>query len=247
MVEHYLDTVVATGSNPVSPMKSFDSLGLYPQKIISFFRLLKKMKLNQIINLHKGLTAFVVIGLMILFDNFTIAPYVYLALHGTYGLLWLLKEKIFPDPYFKEKINFLTSITGFIFLGSYWVAPYILISSQKSVPNIVIAASVSINIIGVFLHFASDAQKYFSLKLKKDLIKEGFFEHIRNTNYLGEILIYLSFVILSMSFIPLLILAIFFSIVFLPRMIKKDKSLSKYDSFEEYKKKSGLILPKLNA
>ena len=125
------------------------------------------MKLNQIINLHKGLTAFVVIGLMIFFDNFTIAPYVYLALHGTYGLLWLLKEKIFPDPYFKEKINFLTSVTGFIFLGSYWVAPYILISSQKSVPNIVIAASVSINIIGVFLHFASDAQKYFSLKLKK--------------------------------------------------------------------------------
>ena len=130
------------------------------------------MKLNQIINLHKGLTAFVVIGLMIFFDNFTIAPYVYLALHGTYGLLWLLKEKVFPDPYFKEKINFLTSVTGFIFLGSYWVAPYILISSQKSVPNIVIAASVSINIIGVFLHFASDAQKYFSLKLKKDLIKD---------------------------------------------------------------------------
>ena len=58
------------------------------------------MKLNQIINLHKGLTAFVVIGPMIFFDNFTIAPYVYLALHGTYGLLWLLKEKIFPDPYF---------------------------------------------------------------------------------------------------------------------------------------------------
>ena len=103
------------------------------------------MKLNQIINLHKGLTAFVVIGFMIFFDNFTIAPYVYLALHGTYGLLWLLKEKIFPDPYFKENINFLTSVTGFIFLGSYWVAPYILISSQKSVPNIVIAASVSVS------------------------------------------------------------------------------------------------------
>ena len=68
------------------------------------------MKLNQIINLHKGLTAFVVIGLMAFFDNFTIAPYVYLALHGTYGLLWLLKEKIFPDPYFKEKINFLTCL-----------------------------------------------------------------------------------------------------------------------------------------
>ena len=174
------------------------------------------MKLNQIINLHKGLTAFVVVGLMIFFNNFTIAPYIYLALHGTYGLLWLLKEKIFPDPYFKEKINFLTSVTGFIFLGSYWVAPYILISSQKSVPNIVIAASVSINIIGVFLHFASDAQKYFTLKIKKDLIKEGFFKNIRNTNYLGEVLIYLSFAILSMNYIPFLILGILNSKILAP-------------------------------
>ena len=205
------------------------------------------MKLNQLINLHKGMTAFVVLGLMFFYNNFTIAPLVYLALHGTYGLLWLLKEKIFPDPYFKEKINFLTSVTGFIFLGSYWVAPYILISSPKSVPDFLIAASISINIIGVFLHFASDTQKYFSLKFKKDLIKEGFFKNVRNTNYLGEILIYLSFAILSMSFIPFAILAIFFFVVFLPRMIKKDKSLTKYPSFEEYKKKTGLILPKFNA
>jgi len=205
------------------------------------------MKLNQLINLHKGMTAFVVLGLMFFYNNFTIAPLVYLALHGTYGLLWLLKEKIFPDPYFKEKINFLTSVTGFIFLGSYWIAPYILISSQKSVPDFIIAASISINIIGVFLHFASDTQKYFSLKLKKDLIKEGFFKNVRNTNYLGEILIYLSFAILSMSFIPFAILAIFFFVVFLPRMIKKDNSLKKYAGFKDYKKKTGLILPKFNA
>ena len=205
------------------------------------------MKLNQLINLHKGMTAFVVLGLMFFYNNFTIAPLVYLALHGTYGLLWLLKEKIFPDPYFKEKINFLTSVTGFIFLGSYWVAPYILISSPKSVPDFLIAASISINIIGVFLHFASDTQKYFSLRFKKDLIKEGFFKNVRNTNYLGEILIYLSFAILSMSFIPFAILTTFFFVVFLPRMIKKDKSLTKYPSFEDYKKKTGLILPKFNA
>jgi len=205
------------------------------------------MKLNQLINLHKGMTAFVVLGLMFFYKNFTIAPLVYLALHGTYGLLWLLKEEIFPDPYFKEKINFLTSVTGFIFLGSYWVAPYILISSPKSVPDFLIAASISINIIGVFLHFASDTQKYFSLKFKKDLIKEGFFKNVRNTNYLGEILIYLSFAILSMSFIPFAILAIFFFVVFLPRMIKKDNSLTKYAAFKDYKKKTGLILPKFNA
>jgi len=204
------------------------------------------MKLNQIINLHKGLTVFVVAGLMMFYKNYSIAAWVYLSLHGTYGILWLLKEKIFPDPYFKEKINLVTSITGFIFLGSYWIAPFILISSQKSVSYPIIAASISINIVGVFLHFASDAQKYFTLKIKKELIKDGFFKNIRNTNYLGEILIYLSFAILSMSYIPFAILALFFFGVFLPRMQKKDKSLAKYASFKEYKRISGLLLPKLN-
>ena len=204
------------------------------------------MKLNQIINLHKGLTLFVVSGLMIFYKNYSIAAWVYLSLHGTYGILWLLKEKIFPDPYFKEKINFITSITGFIFLGSYWIAPFILISSQKSVSSPIIAASISINIIGVFLHFASDAQKYFTLRIQKELIKDGFFKKIRNTNYLGEILIYLSFAILSMSYIPFAILALFFLVVFLPRMIRKDKSLAKYTSFKEYKEISGLLFPKFN-
>ena len=203
------------------------------------------MKLNQIINLHKGLTVFVVAGLMMFYKNYSIAAWVYLSLHGTYGILWLLKEKIFPDPYFKEKINFITSITGFIFLGSYWIAPFLLISSQKSVSSPIIAASISINIIGVFLHFASDAQKYFTLRIQKELIRDGFFKNIRNTNYLGEILIYLSFAILSMSYIPFAILALFFFVVFLPRMIKKDKSLTKYSSFKEYKQISGLLFPKI--
>ena len=204
------------------------------------------MKLNQIINLHKGLTPFVVIGLMAIYDNFSTPAWIYLSLHGTYGLLWLLKEKLFPDPYFKDEMGILTSITGFIFLGSYWVAPFLLISSQKLVPNFIIAGCISIYIIGVFLHFASDSQKYFTLKLKKELITEGFFKYSRNTNYLGEILIYLSFAMLSMHFIPFIILLIFFIIVFFPRMIKKDKSLEKYEGFDEYKSKSGLILPKFN-
>ena len=104
---------------------------------------------------------------------------------------------------------------------------------------------ISINIIGIFLHFASDAQKYFTLRIKKELIKDGFFKNIRNTNYLGEILIYLSFAILSMSYIPFVILALFFFVVFLPRMIKKDKSLTKYPAFKEYKQISGLLFPKI--
>tara|TARA_Y100000589_G_scaffold321850_1_gene353862 strand:- start:1431 stop:2048 length:618 start_codon:yes stop_codon:yes gene_type:complete len=203
------------------------------------------MKLNQVINFHKGLTPFVVFGLMTFYRNYSEAAWIYLALHGTYGILWLFKEKIFPDSGFKDDVNLFTSVIGFLFLGSYWIAPFILISSQKSVSPAIIAACVSINIFGVFLHFTSDAQKYYTLKIEKKLINDGFFKRSRNTNYFGETLIYLSFAILSMSWIPMIILGIFFFIVFLPRMLKKDKSLSKYDLFENYKKNSGLIFPKL--
>ena len=52
------------------------------------------MKLNQIINLHKGLTPFVVCGLMVFYDNFSTPAWIYLSLHGTYGILWLLICKI---------------------------------------------------------------------------------------------------------------------------------------------------------
>ena len=71
------------------------------------------MKLNQIINLHKGLTPLVVVILMFSYKNFSLPAYVYLSLHGTYGILWLLKERIFPDPYFKEKINLKKIVTSY--------------------------------------------------------------------------------------------------------------------------------------
>ena len=40
---------------------------------------------------------------------------------------------------------------------------------------------------------ASDCQKYYTLKYKKGLIDDGLFKYTRNPNYLGEIMVYLSF------------------------------------------------------
>jgi len=72
-----------------------------------------------------------------------------------------------------------------------------------------VAAAISLNIIGVFLHYTADAQKYYTLKYRSGLITEGFFARSRNTNYLGEILIYGSFVMLVQHWLPFLILAAF--------------------------------------
>lgn len=63
------------------------------------------MKIKQAINLHKFLTFLVVLSLMAFYNNFTIAPWVYLALHGTYGLMWLIKDSLYPDQQWEKEIS----------------------------------------------------------------------------------------------------------------------------------------------
>ncbi|MGB7442139.1 MAG: DUF1295 domain-containing protein [Coleofasciculaceae cyanobacterium] len=203
------------------------------------------MKVKYPINLHKGTTFIVVLALMAAYQNFSLGPWVYLALHGTYGMMWLLKDRIYPDKQWEQEVPLGLGIFTFILLLLYWVAPFILISSGSVPPLPLVAAAISLNIIGVFLHYSSDAQKYYTLKYHSGLITEGFFARCRNTNYLGEILIYGSFAMLAQHWLPFLILAGFVAGLFLPNMRKKDQSLSRYPEFEDYKAHSGLLLPKL--
>ncbi len=203
------------------------------------------MKIKHVINLHKALTFLVIFALMVAYQNFTIGPWVYLALHGTYGLMWLLKDRIYPDKQWEQEIPVGMGIFTFGMLLLYWVAPFILIGSGSEPPLPLVAAAISINLMGVFLHYASDAQKYYTLKYRPGLITEGFFARCRNTNYLGEILIYLSFAMLAQHWLPFLILAGFSAGLFLPNMRKKDQSLSRYPEFADYKARSGFLLPRL--
>jgi steroid 5-alpha reductase family enzyme len=203
------------------------------------------MKTKHFINLHKGTTFFVVLGLMFAYNNFSLAPLVYLALHGTYGFLWLLKDQIYPDKQWEQQISIPLGITGFLIICLYWVAPFILISSGSTPHLYLVGFAISLNIMGIFFHFTSDAQKYYTLKYRPGLIDEGFFARCRNTNYLGECLIYLSFAMLTQHWLPFLILGGFVLGIFVPNMLKKDKSLAKYPEFADYKANSGLFLPKL--
>jgi protein-S-isoprenylcysteine O-methyltransferase Ste14 len=194
---------------------------------------------------NKGSTAPVVLGLMFAYDNFTIAPWIYLSLHGTYGVMWLIKDALYPDKKWEEETSIGQGLSIFLLLGVYWIAPFILISSGVEPLTPLLAVGIITNIMGVLLHFGSDAQKYFTLKYRSGLITEGFFSRCRNPNYLGEILIYLGFAILTQSWIPFAILGAFVAGIFVPNMLKKDISLSRYPEFAAYKQNSGLLIPKL--
>ncbi|MBV9385218.1 MAG: DUF1295 domain-containing protein [Chroococcidiopsidaceae cyanobacterium CP_BM_ER_R8_30] len=203
------------------------------------------LKAKHVLNFHKGMTGLLVAGLMLVYQNFTLGSWIYLALHGTYGVLWLLKDRIYPDKQWEQEISFGQGILIFGIAALYWVAPWLLVSSRTVPSPPLLAISISLNIVGVFLHYASDAQKYFTLKYQSGLITEGFFARCRNTNYLGEVLIYFSFALIVQHWLPFLILAVMGSVIFIPNMLKKDQSLSRYPEFADYKAQSGLLLPRL--
>ena len=203
------------------------------------------MQLRHVINLHKGLTPLVVLGLMAAYGNFGSGPWLYLALHGTYGLLWLLKDRMFPDRQWEQTVGWPLALGVFLALGLYWLAPCLLITSGAVPPPPLAAAATALCLTGVFLHYGADAQKHFTLQQRPGLIDEGFFARCRNPNYLGEILIYLSFAVLAMHLLPYLVLAGFALGLFLPNMRRKDESLARHPGFEAWKRRSGLLLPRL--
>jgi protein-S-isoprenylcysteine O-methyltransferase Ste14 len=97
---------------------------------------------------------------------------------------------------------------------------------------------------GVFFHFTADLQKYISLKLRPNqLINEGLWKKVRNPNYFGELLIYAGFSLLARHWLPMLALGFVIAVIWIPNMIKKDRSLSRYPEFSKYKAQSKWFIP----
>jgi len=205
------------------------------------------MRAHHAIDLHKVLTGPVVIAMMFAYDNFTAAAWTYLALHGSYGLMWRYKSSVFPDKQWAEPISTAYGVQMFFGLGLYWLAPWLLISSGAEAPGWVVGLSVALCAFGTLFHYGADAQKHFVLRARSGLITDGFFARTRNPNYLGEILLYAGFATLSMHWIPWLVNAFYWGAVFIPNMRKKDASMSRYPEWEAYVARTGLLLPKLGA
>ena len=203
-------------------------------------------RISTFIDVHKALVIPLVLAMMGYYHNWSTDAFVYLGMHGSYSLLWLIKQRTYRDVRFDERRPLgIGLFFVFLPLATYYVAPYLLISRHISVPPALVGLAVFVFTIGVFLHFVSDAQKYYTLQLRKGLIREGLFRRMRNPNYLGEILIYLSYAILSMHWLPFAILAGWVFGFFARNMAAKDRSLSRHPGFEEYWKSSGLLFPKL--
>ena len=209
------------------------------------------LKLAWVINLQKGGTLFYVLALILYFDVNSPAAWTYLGLHGSYGICWLLKELYFPDPGWQKRVTWVGGLNCFLFvLGPYWIAPTLLITGALGAdtvqrPHWWLAVCILFHTIGLMLMIGADAQKYFTLKVKRGLITTGFFRSIRHPNYTGEMMIYGSYALLVWHWLPALILLFVWGLVFSTNIALKEASMSRYPQWAEYKTRSGYLWPPL--
>ena len=103
------------------------------------------------------------------------------------------------------------------------------------------------NVIGVVIMTVSDSYKSAVLEHKRGLITSGPFKWVRHPNYLGEILLYGSFAAMVPHWFPKAHLAFVWLQVFLPNMLAKEASMSRYPEWQAYYQRTGMLLPPLSA
>jgi len=203
------------------------------------------MKQKHFIDSHKAITFLAILLLMGIYNQWgNSTAWVYLALHGTYGFLWVLKSRIFPDKSWDQKTGMGYALVILGGLTLYWITPWLITSRNIQAPPWWLGICISMNIFGVFFHYTSDMQKHTSLSRSPgQLITDGMMAKVRNLNYFGEFLIYLGFGLLAMHWLPIVIVFAYVFVIWVPNMRKKDYSLSRYPEFEAYRNRSKFFIP----
>lgn len=209
---------------------------------------LTPVRVRHLVDTHKFLTPFFVLFLMWHFQQFhNPTMWTYLCLHGTYGILWIFKSNIIPDKTFEQRLSIVGVITSALFLTSYWSSPFFIAKNGLNAPSFIRNLATVLWGAGLVIMYSADMQKTIELKHRTGhLITTGMFSLSRNINYFGELLVYVGFNILciQMPIVPCTVM--FFALGFwFTRMLEKEKSLSRYPEFAEYKKRTAFFIPYL--
>lgn len=213
----------------------------------------RPLRLATVINIQKGGTFPVMALLMLVYADKTpaatsTAAWLYLALHGSYGLVWLLKDLAFPDPNWQGRATWLSCITGIFGLAAYWVAGWLVISGTASQnyplgQSAWLALCTALCVLGCVVMMAADVQKYVTLQLSRGLITTGMFRWVRHPNYLGEMMIYGGLALLAWHPLAAAVLAYYWLGMFSVNMTMKEASMSRYPEWAAYKRRSWWLLP----
>lgn len=197
---------------------------------------------NVSVNIAKVVTIACLLVLPVFYPITTRAA-VYLGMHLSYCVWYLLKQGILEEPVFREQDSILDVLMVITSVGVFYVLPgWLAFTNSQPVSNLVLALSVVLFFFGSVVNSSADVQKSTALKLQQGLITGGFWRLSRNINYFGDLIRYSAFALLAGSLWAWSVV-LFVLVVDLDRMRKKSTSLSRYPDYQAYRTNVPALLP----
>ena len=199
------------------------------------------------INVAKIVTIFCLISLALIYGINDYRQVIYLCLHISYCLWWLLEQWLFPQrgqQIFREKVGILVLIFVILFVGVFYCLPgYFAFTNPDPISFSGVAIALPLYIFGSLINTGADVQKMIAKEMGSGLVKDGIWRSVRHINYLGDLMRYTSFSVIAGSLWAFL-LPVIITLLYLQRISEKEQSMAaKYSEFATYQQESSRLLP----
>ncbi|MBD2431944.1 MULTISPECIES: methyltransferase family protein [Fischerella] len=198
------------------------------------------------INIAKVLTIVLLLIFSFVFGIQDLRQVIYLCLHVSYCLWWLLEQWLFPQrrQIFSEPVGIGGFILSLLFVGAFYSLPgYLAFTNPVPLSAIATAVALPLYIFGTLINATADIQKLTAKQYGAELVRDHIWRFSRNINYFGDLLRYLSFAVVAGSVWAYLVPAVIL-IIYLQRIYQKEQSMSaKYQNYADYQKSSSRLIP----
>ncbi len=170
----------------------------------------------------------------------------YLCLHISYCLWWLLEQLLFPQrrqQLFTEQVSILAFIV-LLFVGVFYSLPgYLAFTNLNPVGYLTVAIALPFYIFGSLINTGADVQKMVAKSMGSGLVNDGIWRSVRHVNYLGDLMRYTSFSVMAGELWAFLLPGRI-TLLYLQRISQKEEAMSaKYPEFAAYQQNSSRLLP----
>jgi len=201
------------------------------------------------INTAKVLTILLLLGLAAVVGVRDMRQVVYLSLHISYCLWWLLEQWCFPErgrQLFTDRVGPLRFLFALLFIGVLYSLPGLLaFLNPEPISFGAVALGLGLFSFGSLINASADVQKMTAKAMGAGLVADGIWRRVRHVNYLGDLLRYLSFAVVAGMGWAYLVPGLVF-LLYLQRIgVKERQMAAKYPEFATYQQRSARLLPGL--
>ncbi|NJR60820.1 MAG: DUF1295 domain-containing protein [Cyanobacteria bacterium CRU_2_1] len=199
------------------------------------------------INAAKALTIVLLTACAIRFGIHDFRQVLYLCLHISYCVWWLVEQWLFPRRQhylFSEPTDAIGLVSALLLVGVFYALPgYLAFTNPIPLSFVTAAIALPLYIFGSLINTSADIQKQTAKQWGASLVEDEIWRFSRNINYFGDLLRYLSFSILAGSGWAYLVPA-FVILIYLQRIFQKEQAMAeKYPGYANYQRSSAYLIP----